>query len=155
MYFRIIPYSDSCGPASPVSKTYQPESGRDSWGATKKGQPVWVGLVGIGGGGGSRTRVRKSYVPGPTCLSHRLISFCGNTKGRAHRRTSPFNLTTADRQLPWRSCVNDPTSAGTGTQRFRGLDLKRPERSCRCWQLKVSSWIYEESYPLGMHQVIS
>lgn len=42
-----------------------------------------------------------------------------------------------------------------GHKRFRGLGLKRPERSCRRWQLEFCSWIYEESYPLGMRQATS
>ena len=33
----------------------------------------------FGGGGGNRTRVRKSYVPGSTCLARCLVSSCGNT----------------------------------------------------------------------------
>src|SRR3569832_396698 len=36
-----------------------------------------------------------------------------------------------------------------------GLSLKRLERSCRRWQLKVCCWINEESRPLDMHQAIS
>ena len=36
-----------------------------------------------------------------------------------------------------------------------GLGLKRPERRRRRWRLSVCSWIYEESYPLGMRQTIS
>ena len=41
----------------------------------------------IGGGGGNRTRVRKSYATGPTCLSGLLISpratrSAGKTRGQ-------------------------------------------------------------------------
>jgi len=45
-----------------------------------------------GGGGGNRTRVRKSYVPGSTCIARRLISSCGNTTCEAHRRTSRLRV---------------------------------------------------------------
>jgi len=33
----------------------------------------------IGGGGGSRTRVRRRLIPGSTCLAHRWISFADST----------------------------------------------------------------------------
>ena len=40
-----------------------------------------------------------------------------------------------------------------GHLRFQDSSLKRRERSCRRWQLKVCCWINEESCPLDMHQV--
>ena len=42
-----------------------------------------------------------------------------------------------------------------GHKQFRGLRLKRRERSCRRWQLEFCRWINEESCPLGMRQAIS
>ena len=55
--------------------------------SNKKG-PREGALILFGGGGGNRTPVRRSYVPGSTCLARRLISPCGNTAREAHRRTS-------------------------------------------------------------------
>src|SRR3546814_12022869 len=54
---------------------------------TKKGPPSRVAL-GIGGGGGNRTRVRRHSIPGTTCLAHRWISFPDSTVCEAHRGTS-------------------------------------------------------------------
>ncbi len=108
-----------------------------------------------GGGGGSRTRVRRRLTPGTTCLAHRWVSFAGSTVCEARRRTSLLDLT-ADRQAAIRSdpvivTLHPRAQAQVGS----GLGLKRPERSCRRWQLKVCDWINEESHPLGMHQTIS
>ena len=73
----------------------------------------------FGGGGGNRTPVRKSYVPGSTCIARRLVSSCGNTTCEAHRRTSRFGVsrgsTGGDQQ---RSCDSDPTSTSTSTSGF-------------------------------------
>jgi len=46
----------------------------------------------FGGGGGNRTPVRRSYIPGSTCIAHRLVSSCGNTVCEAHRRTSRLRV---------------------------------------------------------------
>jgi len=73
----------------------------------------------FGGGGGNRTPVRKSYVPGSTCIARRLVSSCGNTTCEAHRRTSRLGVsrgsTGSDQQ---RSCDSDPTSTSTSTSGF-------------------------------------
>jgi len=55
----------------------------------------------VGGGGGSRTRVRRRLTPGTTCLAHRWISSRDSTMCEAHRRTSPFDLTHVDRRRRW------------------------------------------------------
>jgi len=46
----------------------------------------------FGGGGGNRTRVRRFYVPGSTCIARCLISSRGNTTCEAHRRTSRLRV---------------------------------------------------------------
>ena len=46
----------------------------------------------IGGGGGSRTRVRRHSIPGTTCLAHRWVSSRSSTVCKAHRGTSLFWL---------------------------------------------------------------
>ena len=55
----------------------------------------------IGGGGGSRTRVRRRLTPGTTCLAHCWISSHDSTECEAHRRTSPLDLTLAGRRQLW------------------------------------------------------
>src|SRR5690554_983799 len=57
----------------------------------------------------------------------------------------------ADRSDPVIMTLHPRAQAQVGS----GLRLKRRERSCRRWQLKVCDWINEESHPLGMHQTIS
>src|SRR4030095_10108018 len=41
---------------------------------------------GSGGGGGNRTRVRKPYIPGPTCLASSLILVARYPSGRGEAR---------------------------------------------------------------------
>ena len=140
-----------CGESAPPSPNNTREPARSG---KKKPQPGAVG-VSIGGGGGSRTRVRRRLTSSPTCLAHRWISFAGSTVCEARRKTSLLYLT-ANRQATVRSdpvmmTLHPRAQAQVGS----GLRLKRRERSCRRWQLKVCDWIYEESHPLGMHQTIS
>jgi hypothetical protein len=101
----------------------------------------------IGGGGGNRTRVRKSYVPGSTCLARCLISSCGNTTCKAHRKTSLLELAD-DRQAAIRSdlvivTLHPRAQAQVGS----GLSLKRLERSCRRWQLKFAAGLTRKAAP--------
>ena len=49
-------------------------------------------FVGVGGGGGNRTPVRRFYIPGSTCVARRLISSRGNTTRKAHLGTSRFGV---------------------------------------------------------------
>jgi len=66
------------------------EKGRDPW-YPWVSRP-WLDAVGrlFGGGGGSRTRVRRRLTPGTTCLAHCWISSRDSTACEAHRRTSPL-----------------------------------------------------------------
>ena len=109
----------------------------------------------IGGGGGNRTRVRKHSTPGTTCLSRCSISSTGNTACQAHRWTSLLGLTRYRQAAvtggPVWMTPSPPAQARVG----RGLGLiRRPERSCRRWQLYVCHWFYEVSDDLGMHQAV-
>ena len=73
----------------------------------------------IGGGGRSRTAVRRHSISGTTCLAHRWVSSRGSTACEAHPGTSLFWV---DRALTGnhsrRSCDDDPTSTSTGTSGF-------------------------------------
>ena len=109
----------------------------------------------IGGGGGNRTRVRRFYVPGSTCVARRSISSRGNTTRKAHPGTSRFGVSLARPTARFGDSVMMTLHRRARTQAGSGLGLKRPERSCRRWQLRVCGWINEESCPLGMHQAIS
>jgi len=53
----------------------------------KKGH-LAAALFLCGGGGGSRTRVRRRLTPSPTCLAHRSVSSSGSTMCETHRLTS-------------------------------------------------------------------
>src|SRR5699024_6381757 len=78
-------------------------------------------LVGrcIGGGGGSRTRVRRRLTPGTTCLAYRWISFPGSTVGKAHPETSLLDLAVCRQAAAVRrSRDNDPTPTSTSTSGF-------------------------------------
>src|SRR3546814_4801192 len=89
---------------------------------TKKGPPSRVAL-GIGGGGGNRTRVRRHSIPGTTCLAHRWISFPDSTVCEAHRGPAcEFNR---GRQAAAAagSRDDDPTSTSTGTGGFGAYAL--------------------------------
>ena len=85
----------------------------------KKPQPLPVGVLSFGGGGRSRTAVRRHSISGTTCLAHRWVSSRGSTACEAHPGTSLFWV---DRALTGnhsrRSCDDDPTSTSTGTSGF-------------------------------------
>ena len=87
--------------------------------AKKKPQPLPVGVLSFGGGGRSRTAVRRHSISGTTCLAHRWVSSRGSTACEAHPGTSLFWV---DRALTGnhsrRSCDDDPTSTSTGTSGF-------------------------------------
>ena len=94
-------------------------------------------------------------MPGTTCLARCLISNDGNTTCEAHRHPYPLYLDNG-----WRVATTiDPViltlHPRAQAQVGSGLSLKRLERRRRRWRLRFCSWINEESYPLGMRQVIS
>ncbi len=77
-----------------------------------------------GGGGGSRTRVRRRLTPSSTCLAHRWISSAGSTMCEARRATSLLDLTLGPAGgRRGRSRDNDPTSTSTGTSGFGAYAL--------------------------------
>ncbi len=84
----------------------------------KKPQPLPVGAS-IGGGGRSRTAVRRHSISGTTCLAHRWVSSRGSTACEAHPGTSLFWVNRAlTGNHSRRSCDDDPTSTSTGTSGF-------------------------------------
>ena len=94
-------------------------------------------------------------MPGTTCLARCLVSDAGNTPCEARRHPHPLRFGSGWRvatgTYPVMMTLHPRAQAQVGS----GLGLKRPERSCRRWQLEFCSWIYEESYPLGMRRAIS
>ena len=88
-----------------------------------------------GGGGRNRTAVRRHSMPGTTCLARCLISDGGNTTCEAHRHPYPLSLSpgwrVAAEAYPVMMTLHPRAQAQVGS----GLGLKRPERSCRRWQL--------------------
>ena len=62
---------------------------RQHWGNGQKNpNRIRVGISHYGGGGGSRTRVRRRLTPGTTCLAHRLSSPLRSTACEAHPKTN-------------------------------------------------------------------
>ena len=99
-----------------------------------------IGNLEIGGGGGNRTRVRRSYTVGPTCLADLFFLTVERPTGRAAQprarwvsrcRTGPIRASL--------SCVYDCSSAGTGTDWEQLAGVTPPGRSCRRWQLSLST----------------
>jgi hypothetical protein len=78
----------------------------------------------FGGGGGSRTRVRRRLTPSTTCLAHRSISSSGSTACETHRLTSlkSFALLPSDGGIRL-SHDNDGTSTSIGTSGFPAYAL--------------------------------
>ena len=89
----------------------------------------------IGGGGGNRTRVRRHSMPGTTCLARCSISDDGNTTCEAHRRPHPLDFGAGWRVAAGTYPVIMTLHPRAQAQVGSGLGLKRPERSCRRWQL--------------------
>ena len=78
----------------------------------------------IGGGGRSRTAVRRHSISGTTCLAHRWVSSRGSTACEAHPGTSLFWVNRAlTGNHSRRSCDDDPTSTSTGTSGFGAYAL--------------------------------
>jgi hypothetical protein len=86
--------------------------------------PCGSPFVHIGGGGGSRTRVRRRLTPSTTCLAHRSISSSGSTACETHRLTSlkSFALLPSDGGIRL-SHDNDGTSTSIGTSGFPAYAL--------------------------------
>ncbi len=91
---------------------------------TQKGRLAAALLRCIGGGGGSRTRVRRRLTPSTTCLAHCSISSPGSTACETHRLTSlkSFALHPSDGEIRL-SHDNDGTSTSMSTSGFPAYAL--------------------------------
>ena len=93
----------------------------------------------IGGGGGNRTRVRKSSAFGSTCLSQSIDLADHYPTGREDNRRSQlsFNVSTLG-ELP-RDLVRIDARVLNAQARLQSdgtlLGIKQRVRSCRRWQL--------------------
>ena len=107
----------------------------------------WRVGSGLGGGGGNRTRVRKRSAFGSTCLAASFHLTASRPDGQGCETASLGDLT-ASREAIEAASLCESTS-GTRTHRHvtveGWLPLRRPERSCRRWQLMCCSRIYEEA----------
>ena len=100
-----------------------------------------------GGGGGNRTRVRKRSAFGSTCLAASFHLTVSPPDGQGCETTSLRDLTASSEAIEAASLCE--STSGIRTHRHvtveGWLPLRRPERSCRRWQLMCCSRIYEEA----------
>ena len=103
-------------------------------------EDLWIFLdvlgTGNGGGGGNRTRVRKHYATGSTCLARSLCLAMRYPKGRedASPATARFNGTACSTLARELVSASPNLDAQAHTRRRLG-GIKPPERSCRRLQL--------------------
>ncbi len=103
----------------------------------KKNQPGgWLFYRGSGGGGGSRTRVRKPFDPGSTCLATRLFLVVTPPEWQGTCNNQPqFDLTPGPDARPNAILLNDPDPEAQTQLVGSRLVFRQPVRSCRRWQL--------------------
>ena len=96
-----------------------------------------------------RTRVRKPYVQGPTCLSRSIVLAVRYPTGREIGQPAQVCFSGPALSTPaLRSCENDAWNLGAQARPQPDgtlLGFKQRVRSCRRWQLSVCKWIYEGS----------
>ncbi len=100
------------------------DSPADRFNPSKEKGRLAAALSLYGGGGGSRTRVRRRLTPSTTCLAHRSISSSGSTMCETHRSTSlkSFALLPSDGRIRL-SHDNDGTSTSMSTSGFPAYAL--------------------------------
>ena len=100
-----------------------------------------------GGGGGNRTRVRKRSTFGSTCLAASFHLTASPPDGQGCETASLRDLTASSEAVEAASPCESTSGIRThGHVTVEGwLPLRRPERSCRRWQLMCCSRIYEEA----------
>ena len=74
-------------------------------------------------------------MPGTTCLARCLVSDAGNTPCEARRHPHPLSFGAGWRVAAGTYPVIMTLHPRAQAQVGSGLGLKRPERSCRRWQL--------------------
>ena len=110
----------------------------------------------VGGGGGSRTRVRWRSAIGSTCLGASIhLARSGPTARALAGELDSFNAQGPERGPKARSCCFAAEFSPQERDRRRRR-LSRPPARSRCrWQLlQLQRWINESRYPLGMRLLL-